>query len=337
MRIEGKIYDLVLEVPFAIARNTTSRHSICIAEIQFEGFVGYGEASPSGYYGDSTEKAMLAINGAGKLLEDPFAMEKISRALLENFPDSPSGRAAIEIALYDLLGKVTNQPVYRLLGLAGMDPPMTSYTVGVEDVAIAERRLEVLRQYPILKVKLGFGDELRLLELLSSETNARLRADANEGWQLDEAIEKINSYGERFNIEFFEQPLPKNQRENYRKLKRETRATIIVDESVVTPSDILEWADIVDGINIKLMKCGGIAQALKMIWTAKSAGLKVMLGCMIESSVGITAAAHLAPLVEYCDLDGNLLITNDPFTGVKAVRGILGLPTSPGLGVKPTI
>ena len=336
MRIQARVYELELEVPFAIARGTTAKHAIAIAEIEWNGVRGYGEASPSAYYGDSVEKAIEAIEGASEILgDDPFAIERIDRDLRQAFPESPSGRGAVEIALYDLVGKIMGQPLYRILGLAGIDPPMSSYTVGVEDVATAERLIGKLNEFPILKVKLGFGDELGLLELVSKRTRARLRVDANEGWQVAEAIEKINAYSKRFGIEFFEQPLPKTDLEGYRELRRATDATIIVDESVTSCQDVIRWAQIVHGINIKLMKSGGIVEALRMITAARASGLRVMLGCMVESSIGITAAAHIAPLVDFCDLDGNLLITNDPFHGVKASRGRLTLPSAPGLGVEP--
>jgi L-alanine-DL-glutamate epimerase-like enolase superfamily enzyme len=186
----------------------------------------------------------------------------------------------------------------------------------------------------VLKVKVGFGEEEALLDLLSGETQARLRVDANEGWSTDQAIRKINAWT-KYSIEFFEQPLPRADLEGYRKLRAATDATIFVDEGVASREDILRWVGLADGINVKMMKCGGIPEALDMIAVARAAGLKVMMGCMVESSLGISAAAHLAPLVDCCDLDGNLLITDDPFDGVKAVGGVLVLPDLPGLGVSP--
>jgi L-alanine-DL-glutamate epimerase-like enolase superfamily enzyme len=336
MRVVLRNYDLALEVPFAIARGTTSVRPICVAEVEHEGITGYGEASPSAYYGDSPELAAEAITGSGEIIgTDPFAIAAVSEALGERFPASPSGRAAVETALYDLSAKLAGMPLYRMLGLAGKNPPDTSLTVGVEDVGRAEAMIEKLRQYPILKAKAGFGDELALIRLLREKTDATLRVDANEGWTLAEAIDRINAYSREFSVEFFEQPLPKEDLDGYRELKRQTGATIIVDESIVCKEDVLRWAGIVDGINIKLMKCGGIREALELIVVARAAGLRVMLGCMVESSLGITAAAHIAPLVDYCDLDGNLLISNDPFVGVRALGGKIRLPDVPGLGVSP--
>jgi L-alanine-DL-glutamate epimerase-like enolase superfamily enzyme len=336
VRIASTAYDLILEVPFAIARGTTAVRPVCVAEVDFRGIKGYGEASPSPYYGDSVEKAADAILGSGEIIgDDPFAVRMISDALRERYPHSPSGRAAVETAVYDIMAKIAGVPLHKMLGLSGMRPPDTSLTVGVEDVNQAERMIAKLKQYPILKAKVGFGEERALLALLSEKTEAVLRVDVNEGWPLAEAVEKINSYNDEFSVEFFEQPLPKEDIEGYKTLCRETDAKIIVDESITCKEDVLKWAGIADGVNIKLMKCGGIHEALDCILTARAAGLQVMLGCMVESSLGITAAAHIAPLADYCDLDGNLLITNDPFEGVKATQGIISLPEEPGLGVRP--
>ncbi len=334
MKTRVKMFDLELEVPFAIARGTTAIRPICVAEVEFKGITGYGEASPSKYYGDSVDAAKQVIIEASEVIgDDPFAVQMIADRLERRFRASPSGRAAIDTAIHDLIGKITGLPVYRLLGLSGLSPPRTSLTVGVADVELARQQIAKLRTYPILKAKLGFGDERALLRLLKEETGAILRADANEGWAVDEAVEKIESYAREFSIEFFEQPLPKEDREGYRRLRNATKATIIVDESVTSAEDVLAWAGLVDGVNIKLMKCGGFREALRMISVARAAGMKVMLGCMVESSLGITAAAHIAPLVDYCDLDGNLLISNDPYVGVKATDGVLRLPDLPGLGV----
>lgn len=335
MRVRLKTYDLKLEVPFAIARGTTSLQRVAVAEIEHQGLVGYGEASPSAYYGDSLDLACRAIEGAAAALgEDPWAIRRIAGDLAARFPASPSGRAAISAALHDLAGKLAGQPLFRLLGLAGKPLPATSFTVGVEDVGLARDRIEVLRGYPLLKVKVGFGREEALLDLLSGETGARLRVDANEGWTADEAIRKIKAWS-KYSIEFFEQPLPKRDLDGYRRIKAETDAVVIVDEGVVSKRDILGWIGLADGINIKLMKCGGLDEALDMIAVARAAGLRVMLGCMVETSLGISAAAQLAPLVDYCDLDGNLLITNDPFRGVRGDGGVLALTDRPGLGVTP--
>jgi L-alanine-DL-glutamate epimerase-like enolase superfamily enzyme len=336
VKVTCRTLALRLETPFTIFRGTTAEQVICIAEIEHDGVTGYGEASPSAYYGDSVEEASRAIRGAEDLIgNDPLALESVSRSLARAFPGTPSGRAAVEMALYDIAGKIAGLPLFRMLGLSGMKPPLTSYTVGVEDVELVRANLEHIKSFPLLKVKLGFGREEDLLDLLKAETRAVIRADANEGWSVETAVEKMNRYQERYSIEFFEQPLPKSDTEGYRRLKAETGSTVIVDESIVKSKDVFAWAALADGVNIKVMKSGGIRAALAMISAARAAGLRVMLGCMIESSLGISAAAHIAPLVDYCDLDGNLLIANDPFEGVRGAGGILDLGALPGLGVCP--
>lgn len=335
MKIEARTYDLKLEVPFAIARGTTSSHGICVAQIEHHGVRGLGEASPSAYYGDSLEAARAAIEGAGSILgTDPFAVRTVVERLKRAHPASPSGRAAVEAALYDIMGKLAGIPLYSFFGLSGRQPPATSLTVGVEDPALARSRIGILRTFPILKVKVGFGREEEVLALLAEETGSTLRVDANEGWQVDQAIEKIKAW-EKYSIEFFEQPLPKEDKAGYRELRKATNAVIFVDEGVASARDIPQWVGLVDGINVKLMKCGGLTEATDMIAVARACGLRVMLGCMVESALGITAAAHIASLVDFCDLDGNLLISNDPFDGVRADRGIIRVPELPGLGVTP--
>jgi L-alanine-DL-glutamate epimerase-like enolase superfamily enzyme len=325
--------------------------------------VGYGEASPSAYYGDSPEKARHVIEGAGGVLsevldevsdgavprdglpggrfppsegpETVFDFESIALRLLERLPESPSGRAAVETAAWDLAGKLAGLPVFRLLGLEPGPLPLTSFTVGVTDPGIARGMLGELRRYPVLKAKVGFGNEEALLEMLHGETDAVLRVDANEGWSLAEAEAKINAYRERFSIELFEQPLPRDDLAGYRRLRQATDAVIMLDESIVGEEDISPWQGLVDGVNIKLMKCGGLVKARRIASAARTMDMKVMLGCMVESSLAITAAAHLASLADYCDLDGNLLIRDDPFTGVKAAQGVLALSDLPGLGAAP--
>ncbi len=356
LRIDCIDVRLILTVPFAISRGTAETRDICIARIEHMGVKGYGEASPSAFYGDSPEKARHAIAGAGDILGEAIAGDGvpggeiarggipgagrfdfagISRQLFLRFPESPSGRAAVEMALWDLAGKVSGLPVFKLLKLESGPLPRTSFTVGVTDVGIARGMLDSLRRYPILKAKVGFGDEEALLELLHGETDAILRVDANEGWSLDEAVEKINAYRDRFSVEIFEQPLPRADLSGYRKLRHSTDATLIVDESIVRVVDVARWQGLVDGVKIKLMTCGGLLHATRIASAARRLGMKVMLGCMVESSLAITAAAHLASLADYCDLDGNLLIGNDPFTGVKARDGVFELSERPGLGVEP--
>jgi L-alanine-DL-glutamate epimerase-like enolase superfamily enzyme len=343
MKVVCRVESLPLAIPFTIYRGTTAVQRVAIAEIEHGGVTGYGEASPSAYYGDSIEAAEAAICASEAVLTgpgiggDPFALESVSRRLRQEFPLSPSGRAAVEMAVYDIAGKLAGLPLHSMLGLAGLEPPLTSYTVGVKDVDLVRGEVDLLRSFPVLKVKLGFGREEELLEFISGETGARIRADVNEGWDAATALERMARYQERYAIEFFEQPLPRKDTEGYRRLMEEGGSTVIVDESVTSREDVFRWAGLTHGVNIKLMKSGGIREALAMITSARAAGLKVMLGCMVETSLGISAAAQIAPLVDFCDLDGNLLISEDPFEGVRGEGGRLVLSDLPGLGAVPRV
>jgi L-alanine-DL-glutamate epimerase-like enolase superfamily enzyme len=341
VKVKCRVVTLRLEIPFTISRGTTAEKQVCIAEMEHGGLTAYGEASPSAYYGDSLEAARSVIERADALVSaesvtgDPYALELLSRRLQAEFPESPSGRAAVEIAAHDMAARMAGLPLYKMLGLAGLEPPVSSYTVGVEDPGLIRDGLGRLGEYPVLKIKLGFGREEDLLDMLASETGAVLRADVNEGWDLETALDRMPRYQERYGIEFFEQPLPRSDREGYRRLMAESGCTVMVDESVTTPADVLAWAGLAHGVNLKTMKSGGIRPVIDMIKAARAAGLKVMLGCMIETSVGISAAAQVSPLVDFCDLDGNLLIADDPFSGVRAARGILHLGDLPGIGALP--
>jgi L-alanine-DL-glutamate epimerase-like enolase superfamily enzyme len=237
------------------------------------------------------------------------------------------------MALYDLVGQRLGIPVYQLLGLNPDRTPVTSFTIGLDTPAEMARKAQKAAQFPVLKIKVGTPDDLEIVRAIRDATDARLRVDANEAWTPKQAIKTINAL-EPFGIEFVEQPVAASDLEGLRLVRDHTNLPIFADESCVTLEDVPRMAGVVDGINIKLMKCGGISQALKMIATARAHHLRVMLGCMIESSVAITAAAQISPLVDYADLDGALLISNDPFEGVGIERGKLVLSDRPGLGVR---
>jgi L-alanine-DL-glutamate epimerase-like enolase superfamily enzyme len=209
---------------------------------------------------------------------------------------------------------------------------VTSYTIGIDTPEIVAEKIREAEGFPVLKIKMGLENDREIMETVRAHTNRPVRIDANEGWTRDEALEKMR-WLEGLNVELVEQPLPAADLEGVRWLAGRTSLPIFADESVRVASDVPKLAGAFHGINIKLMKCGGIREALRMIHTARACGMKVMLGCMIESSIGITAAAHLSPLADYADLDGNLLIRNDPATGVTALEGKLVLPEGPGLAL----
>jgi L-alanine-DL-glutamate epimerase-like enolase superfamily enzyme len=243
-----------------------------------------------------------------------------------------SVRAALDTALWDLSGKLENKPVCTLLGVDPGKTPATSFTIGIDTPDVVDRKVDEAAAYHILKMKMGFPGDLALLGRVIARSGKTVRVDANEGWDLETALQMCRELADK-RVEFVEQPIRHENEEELRTLKRLSPLPVILDESVRSAEDVAARRDQGHGINVKLMKCGGITPALAMIEEARRADLKVMLGCMIETSIGITAAAHLSPLVDYADLDGNLLVTNDPFVGVTVQNGKLVLPEGAGLGV----
>jgi L-alanine-DL-glutamate epimerase-like enolase superfamily enzyme len=296
--------------------------------------IGRGEAAPRAYYGEQRESVLIALSYLEDALgDDPMLIADIFEAMERTLGYNMSAKAAIDMALYDLASQRLGVPLYQLLGLNPARTPQTSFTIGIDAPDVMARRAHGARQYPILKIKLGSPNDLEIVRAIRDATNATLRVDANAAWMPKEAVKAINAL-EPYDIEFVEQPVAAHDLAGLRYVREHVSLPIIADESCVTFKDVAEVAECADGINIKLMKCGGISQALKMIHAARAHGMRVMLGCMIESSLAITAAAHLTPLVDYADLDGALLITDDPFDGVRVEAGKLILSERPGLGVR---
>ena len=327
--------DLHLTVPFRISRGVQNTSPNAIVELHYDDLVGYGEASPSEYYGETvaTVLACLPLLSAG-LGDDPFLLDDIMQRLDYTLGLNPSAKAAINMALYDLIGKKLRIPLYQLLGLNPDNTPTTSFTIGIDTPEIMAQKALQAKDYPILKIKVGTPYDLAIIKAIREVSSATIRVDANGAWTPKEAIQRINEIAP-YDIEFVEQPLPGYDLAGLKFVREHVSLPIIADESCVHITDIPRLSECVDGVNFKLMKSNGITDILKMIHTARAHNLKTMLGCMIESSLAITAAAHLSPLVDYADLDGNLLINDDPFTGVKVINGKLVLPHTPGLGVTP--
>ncbi|MGH2515149.1 MAG: dipeptide epimerase, partial [Ktedonobacterales bacterium] len=301
-----------------------------------DGITGIGEAAPSGFYGEKRETVLAALPFLEAALgDDPLLIEDITEGFDRVFHHgNAAAKAALDMALYDFAGKRLGVPVYRLLGLNPARTPVSSFTIAIDTPeAMARKAREArARDYPILKIKVGTPRDVEIVRAIRDATDATLRVDANAAWTAKEAIATINRLAP-YNIEFVEQPVAASDLEGLKLVRENVPVPILADESCVVPDDVAKVADRVDGINIKLMKCGGLHNALKMIAAARAHHLKVMLGCMIESSLSITAAAHLSPLVDYADLDGPLLIQHDPFDGVRYDSGKLVLPDRPGLGV----
>ena len=248
--------------------------------------------------------------------------------------DQSCAKAALDIALLDWVGKKLNQPLFRLFGLDPSKTPITTFSIGIDTAEVVKQKVKEAAAFPVLKIKVGLKNDQEMLEAVRSVTNKPLRVDANEGWKTkEEALERIK-WLEGLGVEVIEQPLPSTMLEETRWLRERVNIPILADESVKNAHDIPALAQAFDGINVKLMKSGGVQEALTMIKMARALGMKIMLGCMIESSVAIGAAAQISPLVDYADLDGNLLISNDPFKGPTVEKGKLVLPKGPGLGIE---
>jgi L-alanine-DL-glutamate epimerase-like enolase superfamily enzyme len=338
MRLTTKPLDLPLASPFRISRGVQTHGYNVLARLEDEGGEGLGEAAPSAYYGENRETVLAALSlFADALGDDPFAHEEIMSEAGRLLDKNGAAKAALDMALYDLAGKRLGAPLYRLLGLSPAKTPVTSFTLGIDAPAEMARKAAAARECPILKIKVGTPHDVETVRAIREVTDATLRVDANAAWSAKQAIATINELAP-YHIEFVEQPVAASDLDGLKLVRENVDVPVIADESCVTLDDIARVADRVDGINIKLMKCGGVGHALKMIHAARAHHLKIMLGCMAaESSLAITAAAHLSPLVDYADLDGALLLAADPFEGLRYERGKLVLPDRPGLGVQRRI
>lgn len=287
-------------------------------------------------YGQTLESAEDTLGEIERLLAvESVPTEALGHMLVERFDDQLATVAAVDAALYDWRAKCDGVSVRSLLGLDRRDVPLTSFTIGIDEPDLIEAKTRAAAAYPILKVKVGTSrDEETLAIIRSAAPHKTLRVDANMAWTVDEALERIARLT-AFGIECVEQPIRAHDHDGLKVLKEARLCPIVADESCVRPDDVDRLVGCVDGINIKLSKCGGITQAMEMARRARAGGLKIMLGCMIQSSLGISAAAQLAPLADWLDLDGHLLLKNDPFTGLGGAAGRLCLSGRPGLGVEP--
>ena len=300
-----------------------------------DGITGHGEGAPIARYHEDAEGARKAVESVRDLLlsADPTQFSKLMGQVFRRVPGNWAGKSAIDIALMDWVGQKFGVPLYEWLGLDPADTPLTTFSIGIDTPEITKQKTLEAAEYPILKVKVGLATDEPTIEAVRSVTNRKLRVDANEGWKhKEEAVRKIN-WLEQQGVEFIEQPMPAEMIEETRWVRSRVHIPIIADEACQRVYDIPKLKDAFDGVNVKLDKSGGILEARRMIDVAKSLSMRTMIGCMVSSSVTVTAAAHLSPLVDYADLDGNLLISNDPFHGVRVERGKLILPKNPGLGL----
>jgi L-alanine-DL-glutamate epimerase-like enolase superfamily enzyme len=295
---------------------------------------GWGEAAPSRYYGETADTVLSVLERlAPALPEDPCDLEVAEARFAALVPKNGAARAALSAALHDLVGKRLGQPLWRLWGLDAARAPSSSFTIGLDTAEQMRVKVAEAAPYPILKIKLGTDRDEAILRAVRDATDKPLRVDANAGWTRERALQMLPVLKE-YGVEFLEQPLPPDDLEGIAAVRRRGVLPVVADESCIVATDIPRLAGAVDGINIKLAKCGSLREALRMIATARAHGMLVMVGCMIESSLGITAAAHVTPLVDAADLDGAALTANDPFVGATIDGGKIRLPSGPGLGVR---
>ncbi len=330
MKVRIKEHEIHLKHTFRTTHGAEDIKRVIILDIDG----GLGEAPPVHYYGEDINTVRNFVEKAKAVLgDDPFQLESIDDRLDKLAAFNYSAKSAVDMALHDFAGKTLGIPLYEYLGITPRNDLATSNTISISDPDSMKKQTEEASGYHVYKVKVGVPGDIEMVAAVRDATKARIRVDANEGWTLKEAASRIKEF-QKLDIEFIEQPLHRDDFEGFRILRSKVDIPIIADEGVFRACDIPRYVGLVDGINIKLSKSGGIREAIKMINVARAHKMKVMIGCMVETSVGITAAAQIASLVDYADLDGNVLISDDPYVGVVIQNGCLKLPDAPGLGVK---
>jgi L-alanine-DL-glutamate epimerase-like enolase superfamily enzyme len=336
MKIRVAVVELETALPFVTAHGGGSRHRNVLVEIEHEGISGLGEAAPSRYHGETAATVLAALETlvpAVLAVSSPLELAAIHAAMEEALADHRAAKAAIDIACHDWMGKRAGLPLYALLGLDPETTPPSSYTVPIVSPAAAAAAIAAGDRFRVLKVKMGDPADRERLAQVRAATAKPLRVDANGGWSAPEAIERLPALAAA-GVELVEQPVPAADLLGLARVRDASRLPIVADEPALTAADIPRLAGMADGVNVKLAKTGGLRPALAMIQTARAHGLRIMLGCMVETSIGIAAAAHLAPLVDWVDLDGHLLLARDPAAGLSLVAGRVMPAPRPGLGVE---
>lgn len=336
LRLSYMPYELTLRHAFNLAKSSRTTTPDVLVRIEYDGITGYGEASMPPYLGESVQSVCTFLSKVDlSQFTDPFRLEDILHYVDNLAPDNRAAKASIDIALHDLLGKIMGQPWHKIWGLNPDNTPLTSFTIGIDTEPVVRQKEEEARPYKVLKVKMGLDNDRQTIDIIRSMTDVPICVDVNQGWNSKEhALEMIHWLKEK-NCLFVEQPMPKEMIDQTAWLRERSPLPIIADEAFQRLPDITGFNGVYDGINIKLMKSTGMHEAYKMITLAKALDMKVMIGCMTETSCAVTAAAQLSPLVDWADLDGNLLISNDCFDGLKIINGKVTLPDRPGIGVTP--
>ncbi len=336
MKCSYQSFNLAFRHPFTISRGTKTHQPTLVVMLEEGGVRGYGEAPAISYYDIPVEKMIADLLSKQQILEQIGLTEPEAywQQLNQLFPDNSFLVCALDMAAWDLYGKRRQKPLFELWGLDPSKGPMTDYTIGIDtpDKMIAKMKE---KPWPIYKIKTGFPDDIRIIELLRAQTNEVLRVDANAGWSLTEALDKIPRLA-ALGVEFIEQPLPKDEWEGMKTLHAASPLPLIADEACVKEEDVSKCLGYFHGINIKLTKCGGLTPARRMIRSARAGGLKLMVGSMNESTLGSAAIAHLLPELDFVDMDGPLLLKEDIATGLSINAGKVVIPKGPGLGIEYT-
>jgi len=330
-------HELQLRHAFNLANSSRKTTPDVLVSLEFEGFTGYGEASMPPYLGESIEsvsKFLASLNLSQ--FNDPFQMDDILKYVDSVMPGNCAAKASVDIALHDLVGKIMGQPWYKIWGFNPANTPNTSFTIGIDTPEVVRQKVAEATPYKILKVKLGQKTDREMIETIRSATDVPLCVDVNQGWTDKQmALDMIYWLKEK-GVVFVEQPMPKTAIDDMAWLTANSPLPTIGDESVQRLPDVIKAKGVYSGINIKLMKCTGMREAHKMLTLARALDMKVMIGCMTETSCAVSAAAQLSPKTDWADLDGNLLISNDPYQGVQVVGGKIILLDKPGIGVSST-
>jgi L-alanine-DL-glutamate epimerase-like enolase superfamily enzyme len=334
LKLSFRPYELQLKHVFTVATNSRITTPDVQATIEYDGLTGYGEASMPPYLGESLQSVTEFLSKVNlEQFSDPFLIEDILGYVDGIMPGNHAAKAAVDIALHDLTGKILGEPWYRLWGLNPEKTPYTSFTIGIDTAEVVRQKTREASAFRLLKVKLGRDNDKEMIETVRSVTDVPVYVDVNQGWKdKGKALEMVQWLSEK-NVVFVEQPMPKEQIDDIAWLTERSPLPILADEAVQTVHDMLPLKGIYTGVNVKLMKCGGMHAAYKMITMAREMGMKILIGCMTETSCAVSAAAQLAPLVDWADLDGNLLISNDLYEGMTVVDGKISLPDRPGIGI----
>ena len=335
--LETEIVRLQLRHTWTTTMSSSAYRDTLQVRFTHDGITGHGEGAPIVRYQENAVGARQAVESVRDLVvaTDPWEFEKLHMEIARRLAGQYAAQAALDIAVMDWVGQKLGIPLYRYFGLDPNDAPVTTFSIGIDTPEITRQKVREAEAFPVLKIKVGLDTDEATIAAVRSVTNRPLRVDANEGWKdKEEAVRKINWLATQ-GVEFVEQPMPAQMLEETRWVHERVELPLIADEACQRPSDIPKLVGIFDGVNVKLDKSGGMLVAFEMLQMARALGLRTMLGCMVSSSVSVTAAAHLSPGVNYADLDGNLLIANDSFTGVRVKDGKLILPNGPGLGLKP--